>query len=199
MRIMKIFFISIIITVFGIFYAMSKATDSIVGSVEGMICIDCQKKLIKAFQDELGKEHDIKVIVSWEDGLGSITFPESSNIDEETFKKIVTESGFKVNDVVRKKIPVKNLSQEIKQARIDHKLATTALVSIMQSKDISGLQLNNNSRLIYSTKTIKSPLSKKVLLTGLAEYFEDEDELKKAIENILNKRSEKTMDKIERK
>jgi len=111
MRIMKIFFISIIITAFGIFYAMSKATDSIVGSVEGMICIDCQKKLIKAFQDELGEEHDIKVIVSWEDGLGSITFPESSNIDEETFKKIVTESGFKVNDVVRKKIPIRNLPQ----------------------------------------------------------------------------------------
>ena len=58
---MKIFFISIIITAFGIFYAMSKATDSIVGSVEGMMCIECQKKLIKAFQDELGKEHDIKV------------------------------------------------------------------------------------------------------------------------------------------
>ena len=67
----KIFFISIIITAFGIFYAMSKATDSIVGSVEGMMCIECQKKLIKVFQDELGKEHDIKVIVSWEDGLGS--------------------------------------------------------------------------------------------------------------------------------
>ena len=54
-----------IITAFGIFYAMSKATDSIVGSVEGMMCIECQKKLIKAFQNELGKEHDIKVIVSW--------------------------------------------------------------------------------------------------------------------------------------
>ena len=100
MRIMKIFFISIIITAFGIFYAMSKATDSIVGSVEGMMCIECQKKLIKAFQDELGKEHDIKVIVSWEDGLGSITFPESSNIDEDTFKKIVTQSGF--DDIVSK-------------------------------------------------------------------------------------------------
>ena len=111
MRIMKIFFISIIITAFGIFYAMSKATDSIVGSVEGMMCIECQKKLIKAFQDELGKEHDIKVIVSWEDGLGSITFPESSNIDEDTFKKIVTQSGFEVNDVIRKKNPIKNLPQ----------------------------------------------------------------------------------------
>ena len=111
MRIMKIFFISIIITAFSIFYAMSKATDSIVGSVEGMMCIECQKKLIKAFKDELGKEHDIKVIVSWEDGLGSITFPESSNIDEDTFKKIVTQSGFEVNDVVRKKNPIRNLPQ----------------------------------------------------------------------------------------
>ena len=94
---------------------------------------------------------------------------------------------------------IKNLSQEIKQARIEHKLATTALVSMMQSKDISGLQLNNNSRIIYSTKKVKSPLSKKVLLTGLAEYFDNEDELKEAIENILEKRPEKTMDKIERK
>lgn len=116
--------------------------------------------------------------------------------------KLMTEDE-KLKDVVTNWIAIdekiKKLSHEIKQARIDHKLATTALVSIMQSKDISGLQLNNNSRLIYSTKTVKSPLSKKVLLTGLAEYFEDEDELKEAIENILNKRSEKTMDKIERK
>ena len=116
--------------------------------------------------------------------------------------KLMTEDE-KLKDVVTNWITIdekiKKLQQEIKQARIDHKLATTALVSIMQSKDISGLQLNNNSRLIYSTKTVKSPLSKKVLLTGLADYFEDEDELNEAIKNILNKRSEKTMDKIERK
>jgi len=112
---MKIFIFSVIITSLTIFYVMSKASDSIVGSVKGMVCIDCQKKLIKAFENELGVEDDVKIIVSWEDGLGSITFPESSNIDEETFKKIVTESGFEVDEVIRKKSPIKNL-QEAKKS-----------------------------------------------------------------------------------
>jgi len=115
LRIMKIFIFSVIITSLTIFYVMSKASDSIVGSVKGMVCIDCQKKLIKAFENELGVEDDVKIIVSWEDGLGSITFPESSNIDEETFKKIVTESGFEVDEVIRKKSPIKNL-QEAKKS-----------------------------------------------------------------------------------
>ena len=56
---------------------------------------------------------------------------------------------------------IKDLTKELKEARNQHKLATAALVSIMQSKDISGLQLNNNSKLIYSTRKIKSPLEVK--------------------------------------
>ena len=108
---MKVFFISIIFIAFGIFYTVSKATDSIIGSVKGMVCIECQEKLIQAFNDELGEDHNIKVIVSWEDGLGSITFPQTADIDEETFKKIVINSGFEVGNVFRKKIPVTNLSK----------------------------------------------------------------------------------------
>ena len=108
----------------------------------------------------------------------------------------------KLKDVVTNWITIdekiKDLTKELKEARNQHKLATTALVSIMQSKDISGLQLNNNSKLIYSTRKIKSPLSKKILFTALSEYFE-EDELTKVIDQILDKRPEKTMEKIERK
>ena len=70
---------------------------------------------------------------------------------------------------------------------------------LQQSKDITGLQLNNNSKLVYSVKKLKSPLSKKLLFIGLADYFDDEEEINKVIENILNKRTEKTMEKIERK
>tara|TARA_Y100000389_G_C17418686_1_gene495314 strand:+ start:207 stop:551 length:345 start_codon:yes stop_codon:yes gene_type:complete len=94
---------------------------------------------------------------------------------------------------------IKDLSQQLKNARNEHKLATTELVSIMQSKDISGLQLNNNAKLVYSVKKIKTPLSKKMLLTGLADYFDDEEEVKKVVEELFDKRTEKTMAKIERK
>ena len=94
---------------------------------------------------------------------------------------------------------IKNLLKEVKSLRNEHKLLTTELSSIMQSKDITGLQLNNNSKLVYSVKKLKSPLSKKLLFIGLADYFDDEEEINKVIENILNKRTEKTMEKIERK
>ena len=109
----------------------------------------------------------------------------------------------KLKNVVTKWITidekVKDLLKDIKVLRQEHKLVTTELVSIMQSKDISGLQHNNNSKLVYSVKKFKSPLSKKLLLIGLADYFDDEEEINKVVENILNKRTEKTMEKIERK
>ena len=41
-----------------------KAAESIMGSVEGMFCIECQKKLAKAFKDEFGSN-----VLSWEKGL----------------------------------------------------------------------------------------------------------------------------------
>ena len=50
-----------------------KAAEAIVGNVEGMFCIECQKKLAKAFQDEFGS--DAKITVSWEKGLGVVSVP----------------------------------------------------------------------------------------------------------------------------
>ena len=38
-----------------------KAAESIMGSVEGMFCIECQTKLTKAFKDECGSNVSITV------------------------------------------------------------------------------------------------------------------------------------------
>ena len=50
MKKIKILALSLIILSF----TNLKAAESIMGSVEGMFCIECQKKLAKAFKDELG-------------------------------------------------------------------------------------------------------------------------------------------------
>ena len=49
--------IKIILTILTIFYFSSlKAAETIIGNVEGMFCIECQKKLLKAFKKEFGSE-----------------------------------------------------------------------------------------------------------------------------------------------
>lgn len=112
--------------------------------------------------------------------------------ENEKLKSVVTK-WINIDDAI------KNLALQIKLARKEHKLVTTELVSIMQSKNISGLQLNNNSKIVYSVKKFKTPLNKKTLHSGLSDYFDNEDEVKKIVDEILDKRVEKTIDKIERK
>ena len=63
-----------------------KAAEAIVGNVEGMFCIECQKKLAKAFKDEFGL--NASITVSWEKGLGIVSVPSDGKITESDFKKI---------------------------------------------------------------------------------------------------------------
>ena len=55
-----------------------KAAESIMGSVEGMFCIECQKKLAKAFKDEFGS--NVSITVSWEKGLAIVSVPSDGKI-----------------------------------------------------------------------------------------------------------------------
>jgi hypothetical protein len=93
------------------YYILTSFTSSIAGKIEGMICIECQEMLIQAFKDELGVDTDIEILVSWEEGIGVISFPNNKNIDEEKFTQIVENSGFKVSQITTKSKLIKNLDQ----------------------------------------------------------------------------------------
>ena len=107
---MKRYFIGIIIVLITLYYFISSAATSIVGKIDGMTCIECQEKLIKVFKEKLGKDTDVQVIVSWKDGVGSVTFPRSAKVDEEIFKKIVEESGFKISQIKKSKTNIEELT-----------------------------------------------------------------------------------------
>ena len=61
----------------------------------------------------------MQVIVSWKDGVGSVTFPRSAKVDEEIFKKIV-ESGFKISQI--KKSKAKNIEELTDVQRLLNKI-----------------------------------------------------------------------------
>ena len=60
--------------------------------------------------EKLGENTDVQVIVSWKDGVGSVTFPRSAKVDEEIFKKIVEESGFKISQIKKSKTNIEELT-----------------------------------------------------------------------------------------
>ena len=86
-----------------------KAAEAFVGNVEGMFCIECQKKLAKAFQDEFG--FDAKITVSWEKGLGVVSIPSNGKITEADFKKVVEKFGFKYGKIKKISSPINNLDE----------------------------------------------------------------------------------------
>ena len=74
-----------------------------------MFCIECQKKLAKAFQDEFGS--DAKITVSWEKGLGVVSVPSNGKITEADFKRVVEKVGFKYGEIKKTSSAINNLDE----------------------------------------------------------------------------------------
>ena len=102
--------IKIILTILTIFYFSSlKAAETIIGNVEGMFCIECQKKLSKAFKKEFGSE--VIITVSWEKGLGIVSIPSKGIITESDFKRVVEETGFRYGKIKKTNNTINNLNE----------------------------------------------------------------------------------------
>ena len=99
----------VIIFLFLISFNTAKAAESIVGNVEGMFCLQCQEKLIKAFKKEFGS--NATITVSWDKGLGVVSVPTNGIITKEAFKKVVQTTGFKYSGVVTTEKAIQNLEQ----------------------------------------------------------------------------------------
>tara|TARA_Y100000768_G_C23868243_1_gene629190 strand:+ start:692 stop:1045 length:354 start_codon:yes stop_codon:yes gene_type:complete len=94
---------------------------------------------------------------------------------------------------------IRTLQKEIRDRRKLKKELTQSLVGIMKTQDIDALNVPDG-QLIYNKTKTKAPLSKKHLLTSLAQYFKNDqrmvDELSKY---IMETRQEKEKENIKRK
>jgi copper chaperone len=69
-----------------------------VGQVNGMMCIKCQKMVTKAL---IAVSPKAQVKVSWPEGVAVSAFEDKSNLNEEEFKNAILGTGFEVVKVVK--------------------------------------------------------------------------------------------------
>jgi copper chaperone CopZ len=69
------------------------AAESLVGQVNGMMCIKCQNMVTTALIKVSPTAH---VKVSWPEGVAVSAFEDKSNLNNEEFKKAILGTGFEV-------------------------------------------------------------------------------------------------------
>ena len=74
------------------------AAESMVGQVNGMMCIKCQKMVTEALQKACP---EATVKVSWPEGVAVSSFADKSNLNEEEYKKTILGTGFEVVKVIK--------------------------------------------------------------------------------------------------
>ena len=87
--ILLVFFISISNIVY--------AAETMVGQVNGMMCIKCQKMVTEALQKACP---DATVKVSWPEGVAVSSFADKSNLSEDEYKNAILGTGFEVVKVI---------------------------------------------------------------------------------------------------
>ena len=73
------------------------AAETMIGQVNGMMCIKCQKMVTEALQ-KASPDADIKV--SWPEGVAVSAFQDKSNLSDEQYKDAIAGTGFEVIKVV---------------------------------------------------------------------------------------------------
>ena len=82
-----------VLTAFCFFSSITLAAESMVGQVNGMMCIKCQKMVTDAL---VKASPTAKVKVSWPEGVAVSAFEDKSNLSDEDFKKAILGTGFEV-------------------------------------------------------------------------------------------------------
>jgi copper chaperone len=76
------------------FISITNAAETLIASVNGMMCIKCQNLVTKALIDI---SPAAKVKVSWPEGVAIVSFKDKANIDEEQMKDAIeNHAGFEV-------------------------------------------------------------------------------------------------------
>ena len=85
---------------------------------------------------------------------------------------------------------MKQLQAEVKSRRERKKQLTADLVDVMKENEIDCFDVNDG-KIMYTKNKVKQTLNKKVLMTALEQYFQNDDtKAKEVSEYILDSRNE---------
>lgn len=73
------------------------SAETVLGKVNGLVCMKCQMKLTKALTKKAGVQTHVQV--AWPEGVAMVASNDKANITEEEFAKIVEANGFKLKKV----------------------------------------------------------------------------------------------------
>ena len=93
-KLLSILFLIFFVSINNLLYA----AESMVGQVNGMMCIKCQKMVTKAL---IAVSPKAQVKVSWPEGVAVSAFEDKSNLNEEEFKNEILGTGFEVVKVIK--------------------------------------------------------------------------------------------------
>ena len=93
-KILSFIFLVVFISISNIVYA----AESLVGQVNGMMCIKCQNMVTTALIKVSPTAH---VKVSWPEGVAVSAFEGESNLSEQEFKDAILGTGFEVIKVAK--------------------------------------------------------------------------------------------------
>ena len=94
---------------------------------------------------------------------------------------------------------LKQLQKTAKEIRVEKKALTEHLVNVMKDNEIDCFDINDG-KLVYKQNKVKTPLSKKHLLSALMNYYKDDPQSAEEVSNfIMESREEKVKESIQRK
>jgi hypothetical protein len=95
---------------------------------------------------------------------------------------------------------LRRIKKELRQRSQDKEKMTAGLIESMKRRNIDVVNLGIDGQLRYENKTVKKPVTQKMLLNLLATYFEgDQEEAKKVGTFILDNREEVVRETLVRK
>ena len=94
---------------------------------------------------------------------------------------------------------IKRLRTEMKRLNQEKKQMSNKLIDVMKENEIDTIDMNEG-KLQYKKTVVKSPISKKYLLTCLQNYKKDDSQMIEELSNhILDNRQTKTYESIKHK
>jgi hypothetical protein len=104
-----------------------------------------------------------------------------------------------IKDWVKIDNEIRLLNIELSKRKIEKKKISDVLIQTMKTNEIDVFDINNG-KIIYSKKTVKKPITKKVLLDILSKYYDGNiDEAEQVNNFILDNREIVTKESIVRK
>ena len=76
---------------------IANSAETVLGKVNGLVCMKCQMKLTKALTNKAGVKTHVQV--AWPEGVAMVASNDKANITEEEFAKIVEANGFELKKV----------------------------------------------------------------------------------------------------